>query len=115
MIGSEPDLRSLFCEALDRPTEREQSEFLDQACAGRPELRARVEALLHAHREGFSFLGEPAGDAGATGAYTPSMNDVSLAAIIPMETAGAIIGPYKLLEQIGEGGFGVVFMAQQEQ
>ena len=111
MIGAGHDLRSLFCEALDRPTRREQSEFLDQACAGRSELRARVEALLRAHREGVSFLGEPADDAAATGTFTPSMDDASLAATIPMETPGTIIGPYKLLEQIGEGGMGLVFVA----
>jgi serine/threonine protein kinase/tetratricopeptide (TPR) repeat protein len=115
MIGPGSDLRSLFCEALDRPTVREQSEFLDQACAGRPDLRARVEALLHAHREGVSFLGEPVGDARATGAFIPFMNGASPAETLPMEAVGTVIGPYKLLEQIGEGGFGVVFMAEQQE
>src|SRR5262245_35442333 len=42
------------------------------------------------------------------------MEDASLAATIPMETPGAILGPYKLLEQIGEGGMGLVFVAEQQ-
>jgi eukaryotic-like serine/threonine-protein kinase len=58
MVGSPPELRELFCEALDRKTSREQAEYLDQTCQGRPELRARVEALLRAHDEASVFLQE---------------------------------------------------------
>jgi serine/threonine protein kinase len=101
MTSAGADLRSLFCDALDRPTEREQAEFLDQACKGRPELRARVEALLRAHREGVSFLGEPSGSVGVT-VDEPVR-----------ERLGTVIGPYKLLEQIGEGGMGLVYVAEQ--
>jgi serine/threonine protein kinase/tetratricopeptide (TPR) repeat protein len=103
MTSAGADLRSLFCEALDRPTEREQAEYLDQACAGRPALRARVEALLRAHREGVSFLGEPSGSVGVT-------VDEPI-----RERIGTMIGPYKLLEQIGEGGMGLVYVAEQQQ
>jgi serine/threonine-protein kinase len=103
MPSAGADLRSLFCDALDRPTEREQAEFLDRVCAGRPELRARVEALLRAHREGVSFLGEPSGSADAT-VDEPVR-----------ERLGTVIGPYKLLELLGEGGMGLVFVAEQQQ
>src|SRR5258708_4686581 len=58
MTDPQPDLRVLFCEALDRQTLEEQSHFLDESCRDRPELRARVEALLRAHREAGSFLKE---------------------------------------------------------
>jgi non-specific serine/threonine protein kinase/serine/threonine-protein kinase len=103
MTGAGSDLRSLFCEALDRATPLEQAEFLDRACAGRPELRARVEALLRAHREAASFLGEPSGPGGAT-AEEPLT-----------ERPGTVIGSCKLLELIGEGGMGEVWMAEQRE
>src|SRR5262249_39457827 len=74
-----------------------------QACAGNGELRAEVEKLLRARCELGSFHEAP----------SPALVATLLEPV--QERQGTIIGPYKLLEQIGEGGFGVVFMAGQQE
>ncbi len=97
-------LRSLFDRALElSPIER--AAFLARECGGDATLKLRVEALLAA-AEDDRFLGSPTGP-------KPETRTDSSAALA--EGPGTRIGPYKLLQQIGEGGFGVVFMAEQEQ
>jgi hypothetical protein len=49
MAGSQPELRLIFCAGLEPKTAQAEAEYLDQACEGKPELRARVDALLQAH------------------------------------------------------------------
>src|SRR5215217_6702605 len=98
---------TLFHQARERPPE-ERAAFLEAACGGDAALRGRLEALLRAADEPGSFLNAPPA-AAVTGAYTPARGPANATA--PCEGAGAVIGPYKLLEQIGEGGFGVVFLA----
>src|SRR5262249_338644 len=71
-------------------------------------LRMQVENLLRLHEGAGSFLQEPAAELVATRAFQES---AELAA--SCEAPGAIIGPYKLIEQIGEGGMGTAWMAQQ--
>jgi WD40 repeat protein/serine/threonine protein kinase/Flp pilus assembly protein TadD len=100
--------RDIFIAALQKEDPAERRAYLDEACAGRPELRQQVEHLLRLHEAAGSFLDRPAAGPAATGPF-----EAAAAQAPPSEAAGAVIGPYKLLEQIGEGGVGAVWMAQQ--
>ncbi len=91
----------IFQDAIEQPADQ-RTAFLHDACGDDVALRERVEALLKAHANPGSFLGAPA----AEFALTTDTCSIS-------EKPGAQIGPYKLLQQIGEGGMGVVFMAEQ--
>ncbi|MHC4220365.1 MAG: serine/threonine protein kinase [Planctomycetota bacterium] len=98
------DPEAIFTGALERTTAGERAAFLDGACAGDAGLRDRVEVLLGAHEGAGTFLHEPA---------LGGVGDVTLAASPLTERPGTMIGPYKLLQLIGEGGFGAVYMAEQ--
>src|SRR5262245_22423140 len=103
MSKDAPKIDAIFAAAVELDSADERASYLDLACAGDPQLRDRLEQLVMAHFEAGSFLESPAPGLGAT-----CVGQVS-------EQLGAIIGPYKLLEQIGEGGMGVVFMAEQHE
>jgi serine/threonine protein kinase len=94
------DAKAVFQDVRDLPTE-EQAAFLDAACGGDPRLRARVEALLAADERAGPFLASPTGGGADDSA--------------PHEQPGTVIGHFKLHEQIGEGGFGTVWKAEQQQ
>jgi len=105
--------RSIFLAALDRPDPTERAAYLDQACAGDAELRRRIDNLLEAHAEPGDFLETPAIGEPTTGFGDEDSGDRPAASPIA-EGLGSRIGSYKLLQQIGQGGMGVVYMAEQE-
>ena len=106
---SDSTLRTIFIDALDQPTAEERARFLDQACGTDTALRQQVETLLRSHEEAAGFLSDPS--------RKPDGPDIAPRHVNPSltEKPGDRIGRYKLLQEIGEGGCGLVYMAEQEE
>src|SRR5437879_505951 len=94
-------VRSLFLAAVENHAPDHWGAYLEEACAGDQSIRQRVDVLLRAHAQAHSLLDQLAPAPVAT---TPEFL---------RERPGTVIGPYKLLQQLGEGGMGTVFMAEQ--
>jgi serine/threonine protein kinase len=102
MCQETKDIKAIFSEALEKQSTAEQAAYLDKACGNDTELRARIEELLAAHEKAGDFLKSPV--------IEP---DVTLDDLPAIEGPGTKIGHYELLELIGEGGMGRVYLAQQ--
>ncbi len=104
MAHDDSTFDSVFCGAIEIASTADRAAFIARACGSDQELRHRLERLIHAHFQAGSFLECPPAS-------------VTLLADPASSTAGSgtVIGPYKLLQTIGEGGMGTVYMAEQTQ
>src|SRR4029077_18703249 len=100
MTDQKPDEEAIFKVAREIQSPSAQDAYLDHVCAADSKLRTRVVLLLRAEIEQPDFLESP-------------VSVIATSEVPVTERAGEHIGPYKLLEQIGEGGMGVVYMADQ--
>src|SRR5579859_4933430 len=98
-----PDREGQIVESLLGLPHEQRDAYLQQACAGDPQLRQLVEAMLQAHQQGAALLGRSLRPPAVVAPSFP-----------PSEKPGAHIGRYKLLQQLGEGGYGVVYLAEQD-
>src|SRR5262245_51072650 len=109
MASGSPGFDTIFCAAIEIASAEDRAAYIARACGNDPDLRQRVERLVDAHFRAGSFLEEP------QPSPTPTVEEPKPAAppladaAANSERAGTQVGPYKLVEQIGEGGMGTVW------
>src|SRR5271165_859074 len=110
-----PREKAVFCEALEMTDPDQRRQFLDQACGADKALRAQVERLLASSQSAGDFFSDCAPSLEPAPADAAQVLSAAESAVEPEIPETKCIGPYKLLQRLGEGGYGVVYMAEQEQ
>src|SRR5271166_4464973 len=110
-----PHEKAVFCEALEITDPDQRRQFLDQACGADKALRAQVERLLASSQSAGDFFKDCAPALEPAPADAAKVLSAAESALEPEIPETKCIGPYKLLQKLGEGGYGVVYMAEQEQ
>jgi hypothetical protein len=126
MTQPAPDLKALFSEALEKAPGPERSAYLDGACRGDARLRTEIDAILDLYQRASGSLeaetdleADLTSTGGAAATTSPAATILVPASAVTSrpftEGPGSRVGPYLLLQKIGEGGMGAVYLAEQSQ